>query len=203
MRRTALLGIALLLLQGCGGMTTMFKGPDQTPACPRVAVLADAARQVKFRPGTGRDLTDVEYEAQVLGVDGTCAYDRKKSQVEIDFLLDIEVARGPGNADRRADVEFFVAVLDPDQNVLGKETFVSNVRFDANLNRVIVSENIAPTLPLHDIARGPGYTVFIGLQLDAEELEYMRTRVTSPAPVVRSTPAPAQPIGPTRQTRGR
>jgi len=171
-RSTAAAAALTVLLHGCG----VFATPEVTPPCPRVAVLADAARLIKFRPGPGRDLTDVDFEALIGGVDGTCSYDRRRSHVDVDFVIEMEVSRGPANGSRQAPVEFFVAVIDPNQNILGKETFTSNVRFQDNMTRVRVTENIAPRLPLKDIKVGGSYSVFVGLQLTAEELNYLRTR---------------------------
>jgi hypothetical protein len=161
-----------LLLQGCG----IFTVPVETPACPRVAVLADAARIVKFRPGAGQDLTDVLYEAQFRDIDGTCAYDMKKSHVDLEFTVGIEVARGPAETERRVNVDFFVAVVDPNQNILGKEKFTSNVRFEGNFTRAVITEDIIPRVPLRDVKLGPGYTVLIGFQLSPAELDYIRRR---------------------------
>ena len=170
----AAIGLAtvLSLLQGCGTFTV----PVDSPACPRVAVLADAARIVKFGPGQGRDLTDVLYEAQFRDVTGTCAYDMKRSHIDLEFSVDIEVARGPAETTRQVSMEYFVAVVDPNQNILGKEKFTSAFRFEGNANRAVITEDVSPRLPLKDVKLGPGYAVLIGFQLSAEELAYVRRR---------------------------
>lgn len=168
----AVLAGALSLLQGCGIFTT----PADSPACPRVAVLADAARIVKFKPGQGRDLTDVLYEGQFRDVNGTCAYDMRRGHVDLDFSVDIEIARGPAETTRQVSIQYFVAVVDPNQNILGKEKFTSTFRFEGNANRAVITEDVSPRLPLQDVKLGPGYTVLLGFQLSAEELAYVRRR---------------------------
>lgn len=174
LRFFAVAGLAatLSLLQGCGVFTT----PVDSPACPRVAVLADAARIVKFRPGPGRDLTDVLYEGQFRDVTGTCAYDMKRSHVDLEFSVDIEIARGPAETTRQVSIEYFVAVVDPNQNILGKEKFTSTFRFEGNANRVVITEDVNPRLPLQEVKLGPGYAVLIGFQLSTEELAHVRRR---------------------------
>jgi hypothetical protein len=169
---TAGIAGALATLQGCG----VFTVPVESPACPRVAVLADAARIVKFRPGPGRDLTDVLYEGQFRDVTGTCAYDMKRSHIDLEFSVDIEVVRGPADATRQVRIEYFVAVVDPNQNILGKEKFTAAFRFEGNANRAVITEDVNPRLPLQDVKLGPGYAVLVGFQLTADELAYVRRR---------------------------
>lgn len=168
----AALAVALSLLQGCGTFTT----PVDSPACPRVAVLADAARIVKFRQGQGRDLTDVLYEGQFRDITGTCAYDMKRSHIDLEFSVDIEIARGPAETTRRVGVEYFVSVVDPNQNILGKQKFTTSFQFEGNANRAVITEDVNSRLPLQDVKLGPGYAVLIGFQLSAEELAYVRRR---------------------------
>ncbi|MBX6323441.1 MAG: hypothetical protein IRY94_16580, partial [Rhodospirillaceae bacterium] len=68
-RRTGVLVLGLLAaaLSGCAGEASQ-------PACPAVARLPDADRLTRF-VGSGRDLTDVAFEARIGEVSASCDYD--------------------------------------------------------------------------------------------------------------------------------
>src|SRR3546814_17357125 len=61
----------------------------ETRPCPRVVVLNDAAKQVKFN-GQGRDLTDVLFEASIDTRRLVCEYDENVLDV------DLQVERSEG-----------------------------------------------------------------------------------------------------------
>src|SRR5688572_25720437 len=89
------LGVVLLLAtSACSAFTSTSSTPSA--ACPRVAVLNELAELVRFRPGPGRDLTDVELEAKFSGLSYGCSYDRQSVNVQVE--VEIEMARGPAMA---------------------------------------------------------------------------------------------------------
>ena len=76
-RRFRLLALALaapIALSGCAGFTEALT-KKKPPPCPPIYILSDASHITKYRPGTGRDLTDVDMEAEIIAYKGQCSYD--------------------------------------------------------------------------------------------------------------------------------
>lgn len=160
---------AILLVAGLGACASA----ESSLPCPEVALLDGVDRMTRFRDGEGRDLTDVEFEATMRGVSGTCDYE--SGGVDVLTRLEIEVRRGPAiGPGRSASFDFFVALLDPSETMIAKEVFHTEVPFEGNLGRVFDIEELEQVVPLPDVNRGPLYSVLIGFQLTEEELAYNR-----------------------------
>ena len=161
---------AALATAACG---VLDPGPPPPP-CPDVAVLAAGERLVLFKPGPGRDLTDVIVEARVSDLTSACSYDDGRVEVETSF--DIVSTRGPTAETGAAAVPFFAAVMDPDGRVIAKETFESHAEFPTGRRKVAVRDTVTQRIPLPRPDRGQHYQVLIGFQLTPEQLEYNESR---------------------------
>ena len=86
---------AVVAVLVAGMLTACESAPDPDAAlgCPRVAIVADAAYAEQFRPGPGRDLTDLASRAQIIRISGSCAYD--EDGVTVTVTMPIAVERGP------------------------------------------------------------------------------------------------------------
>jgi hypothetical protein len=144
------------------------------PPCPRATILSEGSSVTKFRDGTGRDLTDVTAQADIVDVAVECSYDR--GGVDVAMQLAIAATRGPADRARVADFDYFVAVADAQRNILAKEVFRVRFQFPQTQSRVGQIEEIAPRIPLKDRADGVTYQIVVGFQLSPEELEWNRTR---------------------------
>ena len=93
-------GLALvgLTLVGCKSRTDAG-----APPCPKVAVLADASHMTVFRDGPGRDLTDVQFEADLGRIRGECIYNRSSTNVKVDMKLVVSALRGPAPGESSPD----------------------------------------------------------------------------------------------------
>jgi len=139
--------------------------------CPEIEVVRLAARQVKF-DGTGRDLTDVVFEAKLDATGVNCEYD--EDAIEVLMLVRIETLLGPSNPARRADLQYFVAVATSEQEVLTRETFDLRVPFEGNRTLVQAEEELAPRIPLQGGESGQDFKIYVGLDLSQEEYDYNR-----------------------------
>lgn len=162
-------GLALLVgLSGCG----MF-GPKVTQYdCPATAGLGDAAVLSKFRPGPGRDLTDVRYQVRLVDVQNVCEYDSKGVTVRMRAGFALEL--GPANPDRKGEFEFFVAITDPNEEIVAKRIFSAPITFPSNVGYVEHVEELQQRIPLPKGGSAADYRIIVGLQLTPEELEYNR-----------------------------
>ncbi len=172
-------GRAAAILALAVAACTVFQEEEPPPPCPRISILGDAATLTRFRPGPGRDLTDVLYEGVVTGVTGSCAYGNAGKSanrgLSMKVALVIEAARGPANRDGRAAFSYFVGITDSSRKVLNKQRFSVTVVFPGHRTRIVVTDNpVALEIPMKAGQSGQDFEVFIGFQLSRTELEYNR-----------------------------
>ena len=165
----ALAALFCLVLTGCG----LF-GDDYVPPCPRAVVLADAQTVTAFRPGPGRDLTDILHEGTITGLASGCEYD--DGIVDFDIDIGFELAIGPASPDGVGHWEYFVVVVDPDQRRVAKRTFTIDLQFEQAAFRTELVEQVSQRIAYAPWPDASGYRIFIGFQLTREQLDYLRSR---------------------------
>jgi hypothetical protein len=89
--------VLLLALAGCGA----FSSDKYRAPCPNYLILGLADVLVKFLPGPGRDITDIQYEAEIVDFAGSCEHDSKGVSVTLNIAFSVK--RGPAIRDLRAD----------------------------------------------------------------------------------------------------
>lgn len=164
--------LAILVLAGLG-LAACSSKPAKLPPCPRVGILGDAQKATQYREGGGRDLTDVTFETELLDYNGQCKYEDKQSTVVVSFILQVSATRGPAATQSEAQVPYFVAVVDKQQNVLAREHFVARVPFPAGRRRVVVGEELEQRIPLTGRSTSE-VEVLIGLEMGRDQLERNR-----------------------------
>jgi hypothetical protein len=163
------LGIAGAALSGCSWFS------KKTEVCPRVQILADAAQLTNYRPGDGRDVTDVVYQGEVSSVTSECKYDKDTKTVDMTATLTLVATLGSASRQGNVTLPFFVSVIDrKTQNVLNKVNFQSAVPFPEGRRRSGVSEEIAERIKIAAGHKVTDYEVLVGLQLTEEQLEANR-----------------------------
>ena len=168
-RRCAGLALAGLTLSGCGFFET-----EAPPPCLPVVVLRDAAELIRYRPGAGRDLTDIVDHSRFARFGTQCDYD--DDEVEVELVLDILIEQGPAASGNEVRVPYFVAVIDIEQNILAKEVFESAFELPEGQRRAAVREETEQIIPLASPADRRRYEIMIGFQLTKEQLEENRRR---------------------------
>lgn len=174
------MGCALaVLLGGCG----LFSDDIPPPPCPEVSLLADAAHLVRFRPGGGRDLTDLTFEGEITNYTGSCVYDvdrkTRKGILRVNLAVVINANRGAADKDRAATVAYFVSLLDLDRKPITKQVFETTIVFEGNKTQLQIIDDQPPVLleiPVDKTKDGRDYRIYIGFQLSPEELELNRRR---------------------------
>src|SRR5215471_6726685 len=99
---------AALVLAGCSA-----KKDDR--ACPKVEVVGDLSRLIKFADGPGRDPADVAYVARITDVKSGCVYDKRGVTVDmIDQIIPLSAL--PGRSPTAANHTIIVGFqLTPEQ----------------------------------------------------------------------------------------
>jgi hypothetical protein len=165
----AALGSVLAVATAC----SWFKDTPQFP-CPQVGVPRDASTLTRFRPGPGRDLTDVIFDARVQDVKIACEYTSKGASIDLAVVLGAD--RGPADQEHIATIPYFIAVTDAQKNVLAKQVFTKTLTFPPNTSRVADADQTEELIPLPVGKSAERYGIVVGVQLTPEELDYNRTK---------------------------
>src|SRR3978361_122328 len=133
MRRIAVLPLLLLALPlgACEtlGLTTPAPDPalvDTGPVCPASAVLSDAVVVTKLKPGSPpgqRNPANVVFTAEMSQAKLDCDFNREKNTLSVDINFAVKAARGPAGMGPDPQLDFFVAVVDADNNIISKTVY--------------------------------------------------------------------------------
>jgi hypothetical protein len=172
LRRAPWLLAAPLALAACGAP----KQDAFAPPCPKPVILGDAGDLARYR-NNGRDPTDLELQARIAGISGTCE-EGEKDKTKVTVNVAMAVARGPALRGRQADLAWFLAVTRNGQ-ILDKSTYPVSVAFPSNAARVEVDPNpVVLQLPTPKGTTASDYQVVVGYQLSPDELARNREQVS-------------------------
>lgn len=158
---------------------SVIEDPAPAPPCPNVLIVKDTAEFTAFRPGPGRDLTDVELDARIARFDGECETSLEKDrsgEVSVDLQLFFEATRGPANTTREGKFQYYVAIGDKRGRIRAKKIFETVLEFDSDRNRVGADEELTQVIPLRPGELGEDFDIFVGFQLSPEQLDYNRSK---------------------------
>lgn len=174
LRRVLIAAAVPVALAGCSVLGVNKK---DLPPCPEVNVLADTAKFTRFRPGTGRDITDVVLKGEITGYTGSCKYKKDDKKMVMTLQVQMTFTHGPAAAGAEARAEYFIAVPAFFPKPEAKQTFGVQFSFEPPADHVRITDNeVELTLPMADVAKDlPNRDIYIGFQLTPDELEYNRT----------------------------
>jgi hypothetical protein len=156
---------AFIGLSGCSG-------PERdtfAPACPSVAPLPTAGEVTIYKPGGGRDLTDVQLQGRISSAAGSCEAGDAKNTIDAVVRVSMQFQRGPAAPTRQANVPYFVAVS-KGNTILDKTVRAVQVNFPANIDTAsATTEPVQMTLPVSAGSSAAAYTVWVGFQLAPPE----------------------------------
>ncbi len=149
--------------------------------CPDYWVVADAASVVKFRDGAGRDLTDVNYEGEIVDVKLACTSNVDKRTrtgiMEVDVTVLLNAQRGPANRDRKARFDYFIRILDRNKKFLKGQNLSTGITFPGNKTRLqFTTQPLTLELPISPKWGPTYYRIFAGFKLTREELDFNRKK---------------------------
>jgi hypothetical protein len=172
----ALLG--LLALVGCGSFSHESKTPAE--ACPSATILRPLANTAIFAPGSEPRPENVAFYGLLSEVDSKCTYSAGAVMMTLDVIVIGQ--RGPVAKDNAVDLNYFVAVTTPQQEILSKKPFSVRIVFPPDRVRAGVTDHIDEEIPL-DGHKGSDLTVDLGFQQSPEVVDfYQRFRGRSAAP---------------------
>lgn len=170
--------LCALFLAGCAGS----KAEDMP--CPDTGLILAASKLTSFNTETASE-ADMVVDATLGNYRGACRF----RQETLEFMLEVDIAARRGAAGdklKKAAFPYFVAILDPAENVLQRQGFSTTVSFDNTGNGVTTEKHIL-RLPLPDKKTVRQHKVVIGFELTPEQLAYNR-RHEKPAVAVKTAP---------------
>lgn len=150
--------------------------PRKLPPCPNIFVLS-SARTLNHFKGLGRDAKDVDFHARLDNWKGSCDFKPRDDDwdVNLDMTIGFTVTRGPANVGNAATMEYFVAIPAFYPNPSGKAVFPLSITFPPGVDTVHVSDSpVSMTIPMKTSDVIDNYTIYLGFQETAEELERNR-----------------------------
>lgn len=168
-----LLPRAPILLAAIIALTACAKNTEEQIACPGVEVLQDLGEFVRFKPGPGRDATDILVEAWIDGVGGECSLDGR--DLLADLIVRVGSRRGPATKTDKATIGYFVAIADVNRKILQRERFQTTAPF-SNRKTILFEDTLDLRIPLTSGAQTDSFTVYVGLELSEGELAFNRSK---------------------------
>ena len=168
------LTMAALALAGLGALAGCADTPKDRGICPRVAILADAGKITKFRPGAAETPENVMFTGQMREIRITCKYnDQQLIELEGDVTVTMVLVKGPAMSGEVAELPYFITVTDRRGTVLSKREFPLRINFSGN--RAV--EHAEKSWQYYRLRRGNTgieYETWAGYQLDQSQLDYNR-----------------------------
>jgi hypothetical protein len=192
MRLSAVLPLLLLTLplSACETLGLSSPAPDPTlvdmgPICPASAVLSDAVIVTKLKPGTPpgqRNPANVAFTAEMSQAKLDCNYDRDKNRLSVDIDFAVKATRGPAAAGPDPQLDFFVAVVDTDNNIVSKTVYHGQPELRGKQTNIYTQNVNNYPVPMATDKRPYDYEILTGFQLTPDELAYNRAPRAVPGP---------------------
>jgi hypothetical protein len=165
--RGVFLVAAAILLVACS-----TKREDRI-GCPNVEVPRDVGAVTRFHPGPGRDPIDVLLEAWVESVKGQCTLD--DNNLLVDLTVKVVTRRGPADRTESAEIPYFVAISDLQHNILSRQSFNTTAPY-VSRKSISFEDILTLTIPMTKGVEPESFLIYVGLELNEEELKYNRNK---------------------------
>lgn len=160
---------SLLALSGCKIFVK-----EEPPPCPRVSVVEDASKLVRFHLGS-TDVKDIEMSAEIVKYRGSCHYDKDDKVMEVSLDVGIDAYAGPAFTPGEKKIDYFIAVPAFFPSAEGKKIFPVTLDIPAGPKGVhITDRDVRIQIPIKDIKKLEADEIFVGFQLEPSELDYNR-----------------------------
>jgi hypothetical protein len=155
--------LASLLLAGCAG------AGGKKAKCPAAFTAPGLESYTQLRPGaTGGGLENIAFGVKVFPPRAECK--SEPGGIRVTTFIVFQAVRNDPDL-RQGDFSYFVAVADPQQNILAKQSFGLRADFAAGQKQMRIQDEITSHLPLKDLSTSGNYAVIVGMQLSSQQLE--------------------------------
>lgn len=171
-RNILLLG-GLALLAACSGSGL---GRTQVEVvCPSVRVIKDTDFLTRFKDGPGRDITDIELQANLVRAAGVCELD--DDNVRVFLNINIEALQGTANQASTQMVELIIGIVGADGKLIapapmGHRKLPIDLTFPPNQSQIRYSEIIRVDIPLEPDQSAGDFIIYTSFGLTKEEYKF-------------------------------
>lgn len=174
-RRRSGLAAALCVAVLAAACSSNGKDEAKGPSCPKVGVLADAAKLVNFA-GSESSMSEIVYRAEIVNAAATCDID--DDRVDLALAIQVHAVRDAAGGAAIYPARYFVAVVDKDERILAKKVFDLAIAFEgAQAQRVLRDSIDEIRIPIENEEAAGTYQVLVGFELTPDQVIY--NRVTS------------------------
>jgi hypothetical protein len=155
------------------------------PICPSTGVLSDAVTVTKLKAGTqgvAPSPANIAFTAEMSQAKLDCNYNRGQNKLSVDINFAVKATRGPAAMGPDPQLDFFVAVVDADNNVLRKTVYHGKPDMAGRPTNVYTQSVDNFPVPLGMDKRPYDYEILTGFQLTPDELAYNRIPRSLPVP---------------------
>lgn len=165
MKPCAVMPLALLFLLGaCGSDDEEIYAKPLI--CPTVGVLTSASHLRS--PGSGEPAYDLEFMRARLQ---NC--ELKKGRMTAEIRFEMRADRGPAMTENGFDFSYFVALLNPEGEVIEKTIEKDSGKFKSDRKQVFFARSFDDIeFEVPEGKDGAGYEILVGFQLSREQFEH-------------------------------
>jgi hypothetical protein len=156
---------AALLLGACGSTAPV---PPPPPVCPTAMLLSGAERSAAYRSESDRTPDGLQHLAVLTDLASDCRY--IADGVEVDLAFNLIAERGPAFEGGPVQLAYFVATVDPQQQILAKQVFNSEIDFPAGQDTAGSAQQLTLKIPSVSAEGGASYDIYVGFQLDDAQM---------------------------------
>lgn len=148
------------------------------PPCPPQTKLIDHARVTQFRDGPGRDITDIDYKAEMQNPVGECVFPDDENKVIISLQAVFDIERGPTANNPTENVPYYVALTTRDGEIIQKQTFTARLTYPERAASMRFIDGVVDiAVPLSDTLKANMLEIKTGFQLTEDQLRYNRAQI--------------------------
>ena len=162
-----------------------------TLPCPTVRILKAGEHYVRYQNGAGRDIIDIEMEAQIAEVKFTCGMESRENEpitpqsttwnIVVELDISIRARSGPTTKHELIEsIPFFVALVNRFGQVVEKQSFSAEITFpkDVGPTSQTHKENIILSIPIRDLDEARNYETIVSFQLNQDQLDQTLSSTT-------------------------
>lgn len=168
--------IALLVLASCSSEIPV----SSKLMCPTIFIPKNTDTLIRYtnpEEGGGRDITDIQYQAGVGYLSGSCTIDPDK--IVMNFPILIEMRKGPANTTNEATIRVFLAVMNQKRERLTQTSIPYKIEFKGNNPIAVVNDPITIDIPKRPDQQGNQFVVYMGIEMSEAEINYNREQYKS------------------------
>ena len=165
--------LAVLLLTSCSSVpeANSFSKNAIVVGCPTIGILKEAEKLKRFRLGSSKEPANLVMNARISRVGGKCRVIQSNLQAEVTAGIEVLADGGPALKEDSAQLEYFVAVTDPDEKIVSRETFAVKLEFGKDSRKARAVDYVSFSIPNATPEVLRGYRIFYGIQMTRDELD--------------------------------